>query len=223
MTARSPDAAATTAELERASCGAGRIQKSPGDARSALAVLLLVPALSVCGGGPPAATQPPAPPPSDAAELTVAVDPQAALLANQVSKGRAILTEADAMLAQGEIEPAIPMYEQIFGLDLAGDVYAKRELQLRALLGVAQANLQANPSRPVHITAAKTALQTVIASYDGSLEATYARWILTTLEEVERLRALGRDKDATIRQLNETVDQLRKIDSNRRPNGSPSP
>jgi len=151
----------------------------------------------------------------------VPVDPSAALLAAEINKGRSMLSEADALLAEGNFERAAAAYERLSVLDLSGDPPAQRELQLRGLWGVALANLKAVPNRPANVTASKAALQGVIAGYEGSMEAVQASLFLNMLDEMDRMRVQGAQRDETIKRLNESLEQLKRIDLTKRPNGNP--
>jgi hypothetical protein len=150
----------------------------------------------------------------------VRVDPTAALLATEVNKARAILSEADELLAQEEYADAAAKYEQVSVMHLSDDPEAMHELQIEGLWGVAIANLLITPNRLANSNASRTALQTVIASYEGTRDAITARWVLGTIDEMDRLRVQGARDAEDIRRLTEMLDQLKRIDLPRRPGGS---
>jgi outer membrane PBP1 activator LpoA protein len=218
MKDRSPHSVARTLELDRAALVAKRIRAWRG--HPALAALLLVAVFSNCGGGPPP-PPPTAPPQAETpSELTVAVDPTEALRAAEINKARTTLSDANALLGQGEYERAAALFEQVSVMHLSGDPTSVHELQVQALLGIAISNMQVAPNRLANATASRTALQTVIATYDGTLEAATARLLLGMVDEMDRLRVQGARNAEDIRRLNEMVEQLRRIDLTRRPGGS---
>jgi hypothetical protein len=222
MTDRSPLPAARTPELHPAASVAKRIRAWRGQLRpGALAALVLVSALSGCGTNPPPPPQPAAAPtPDSVSPLMVQVDPTAALLATQVSKAREMLAEADDLLAREEYEGAAAKYEQVSVMHLSDDPDEMHELQVEGLWGVAIANLLITPNRLANSNASRTALQTLIASYDGTRDAITARWMLGMIDEMDRLRVQGARNAEDIRRLTEMVDQLKRIDLTRRPGGS---
>jgi len=218
MKERSPSTAVSCVALARAPLGHGRTLAWHRTGRT-LAALLLALALPVCGG-PPAPPQPATPAQADPADnLMVAVDPRAALLADEIARARAKLAEAADLFSRDEHEKAAAAYDQVATMHLSGDPESTHELQVRALWGVAVSNLSVKPLRAAHLTAAKTALQTVIASSEGTLDAMTARFVLSTLEESDRLRAQGNQQAEEIKRLNETIDLLKRADLNRRPGG----
>jgi hypothetical protein len=184
--------------------------------RRALLVLIVAPAFSRCGGGPPPPLQAATPPPPDSTpQLTVPVDPSAALLAGEVNRARTALAQANALLDQGEHERAAAVYQEVSVMHLSDDPEAMHELQVDALWGVAIANLSITPNRAANNAASRTALQTIIAASDGTLQAATARWVLGQLDESDRLRAQGVQNQAEIRRLTETIDQLKRVDTRR--------
>ena len=113
-------------------------------------------------------------------------------------------------------------YQRVIDLHRADDPGFPRELRARALWGAAVTRLLSlEPSGDTAPT--KTLLQTLSTSYDGTLEAQQARWAMAALKEIDRLRAQGSRKDEDIRRLNEQMEQLKRIDLNRRPTTPPEP
>ena len=222
MTDRSPHSDGRTVEPQRAALVAERIRRWHGRGVSrAILALLVVPVFSRCGGGPPPAPAPITPPaPDSVAELLVPVDPTAALLAAEVNRARSVLADADGLLAKGEHERAAAAYEQVTLMHLSGDPEAVHELQVQALWGVAMANLLVTPNRLANRTATRNALQTVIATYDGTPWSVQARMMLGMLEEIDALRLQGSRSQEEIKRLNETIEQLRRVDLPRRPGGN---
>jgi hypothetical protein len=95
---------------------------------------------------------------------------------------------------------------------------AFRELRARALWGAALTHLVSlTPNGDT--SASMTLLETLVTSYDGTVEAAQARWAVALLDQMRRLRAQSADKDEDIRRLNETIEQLKRIDLSRRPSG----
>jgi hypothetical protein len=148
------------------------------------------------------------------------VDPTEALRAAEINKARTTLADANTLLGQGEYERAAAAFEQVSVMHLSGDPTAVHELQVQALLGIAISNMLITPNRLANATASRTALQTVIATYEGTLEAATARLVLSMVEEMDRLRVQGARNAEDIRRLNEMLEQLRRIDAARRPGGA---
>jgi tetratricopeptide (TPR) repeat protein len=183
---------------------------------AAAAALLLLPALSMCGG-PPAALEPaPQPVESAVSDVPAVVEPDTTF-AGELRKADSILAQADELLRQGDYEPAIAAYLQVLELKRADDP-AFRELRARALWGAALTHLVSlTPNGDT--SASMTLLETLVTSYDGTVEAAQARWAVALLDQMRRLRAQSADKDEDIRRLNETIEQLKRIDLSRRPSG----
>ena len=207
-----PEAAIALDAFSRRYAG-GRAQRS--SAGRALPALLLVPALSMCGG-PPEAPQP-APPPADAIEVVRAPEPDTTL-AGEVGRAEFFLGEADLHLRQGRLELATENYQRVLGLQRADAAEFPRDIRARALWGTAVTRLLAlDPEGDTTLT--MSVLETLVTSYDGTVEAAQARLAVAMLKEIEKLRAQSVRKDEDIRRLNETMEQLKRIDLSRRPSG----
>jgi outer membrane PBP1 activator LpoA protein len=221
MTDRSPKTAVRSPDPDPGARVARRIRAWRGQrAPRALAALLLVPVFSNCGGGPPPPAPVTPPEPDSIRELTVAVDPTEALRAAEINRARTKLAEANALLNASEYEQAASQFEQVSVMHLSGDPTAVHELQVQALLGIAISNMLITPNRLANATASRTALQTVIATYDGTIEAATARLVLGMVDEMDRLRVQGARNQEDIRRLEDMVEQLRRIDLTRRPGGA---
>jgi hypothetical protein len=182
-----------------------------------VAALLLLPALSMCGG-PPAALEPaPQPAESTIRDVPPVVEPDTTF-AGELRRADSILAQADQLLRQGDYEPAIAAYLQVLDLERVDDPAFPRELRARALWGAAVTHLVSlTPNGDT--SASMTLLETLVTSYDGTVEAAQARWVVALLDQMRRLRAQSADKDEDIRRLNETIEQLKRIDLSRRPSG----
>jgi hypothetical protein len=171
-------------------------------------------------GGPPEVTQT-VPPPTAPIEAVRPPEPDTTL-AGEVRRAQALLADADVHLREGTLGEAAEGYQRVIDLHRADDPGFPRELRARALWGAAVTRLLSlEPSGDTAPT--MTLLQTLSTSYDGTLEAQQARWAMAALKEIDRLRAQGSRKDEDIRRLNEQMEQLKRIDLNRRPTTPPEP
>lgn len=64
------------------------------------------------------------------------------------------------------------------------------------------------------------ALERLTEEFGTSVPGAQARWLLGLLAELEQVRTQVAQQEDLLRQLNETVEQLKRIDLNRRPAGS---
>ena len=190
--------------------------RSPGATPARrMAVLLLVPAFAMCGGSPE--VTPPAAPPAAPIEVVRAPEPDTTL-AGEVEKAQWFLGEADGYLRESALEQAAAGFQRVLDLPRAGDPAFPRELRARALWGTALTGLLSlEPGGDTAPTL--TILETLILSSDGTVEAAQARLAVAMIKEIDKLRALTVQKDEDIRRLNETMEQLKRIDLSRRPSG----
>jgi len=65
-------------------------------------------------------------------------------------------------------------------------------------------------------------LERLTEEFGTSVHGAQARWILGILAELEQVQTQVAQQEDLLRQLNETVEQLKRIDLNRRPAGSSS-
>jgi len=87
-----------------------------------------------------------------------------------------------------------------------------------ALWGLAMLHLL--PQSPVvDRERAMAALEELRDTHGESIRGAQARWVLGMLDELQTMRAQMDQQAELLRQLNETVEQLRRIDLNRRPTG----
>jgi len=87
-----------------------------------------------------------------------------------------------------------------------------------ALWGLAMLHLL--PQSPVvDRERAMAALEELRDAHGESIRGAQARWILGMLDELQTMRAQMDQQAELLRQLTETVEQLRRIDLNRRPTG----
>jgi hypothetical protein len=70
---------------------------------------------------------------------------------------------------------------------------------------------------------ALVALRQIEEAEDDAIAQLKVRWIRSILEEVDTLRRQAAEQQALLTQLIETVEQLKRIDLNRRPTGPPPP
>lgn len=182
----------------------------------AVVALLLVPAVSMCGKAPEIRQPTPPPVAPVAADPTPVVIPDTSLSVD-VRRAQSLVAEGDARLGEGAYDLAIVSYRRVMALDRVNDPDFPRELRAQALWGEALANLSVNPSGDTVPT--MTLLQTLVSSYDGTVEATQAKVVIAMLTRLDRLRGQSAQKDEDIKSLKETLEQLKRIDLSRRPGG----
>lgn len=128
----------------------------------------------------------------------------------------ALLREAEARLGKGDVEEAVKAFETYLAFDV------RENGTHRALWGLALAHLL--PDTPVeNPERASRLLERLQEQHPLTVEALQARWIRSMLDDLSRARLVAQERERTIRQLNETLEQLRQIDLNRRPGGGPRP
>ena len=181
-----------------------------------IAALLLVPALGMCGKAPEISR--PTPP----AVSPVAADPAPVVtldtpLSVDLRRAQSLLVDGDAQLGEGAYDQAILSYRRVMALPLVNDPEFPRQLRARALWGEALANLSVNPTGDTAPT--MSLLQTLVSSYEGTLEAAQAKVVIATLTSFQRLRGQNAQKEEEIKRLNEQLEQLKRIDLTRRPGG----
>ena len=98
------------------------------------------------------------------------------------------------------------------------DEPAGARARAEALWGLAMLHLL--PESPVVDRERATgALEELRDAHGESIRGAQARWILGMLDELQTMRTQMNQQAELLRQLNETVEQLRRIDLNRRPTG----
>ena len=124
----------------------------------------------------------------------------------------ALLEQGQALLLAGRFEEAVSALETylVFGEHPEHRREAAWSLALVHLL----------PNSPLRQPArALTLLAEIEEGYPGTMEALQAAWLQAVLREGERNRSTLEEQGQTIRELNELVEQLKRIDLNRRPPG----
>jgi signal transduction histidine kinase len=126
--------------------------------------------------------------------------------------GDRILEEADQRFYEGNFVEA----ERAFVRYLESYEARWPPQEARALWGLAMIHLL--PDSPLHDQPrARTFLEQLSARYAGSVRGDQARWIVGILDELDQIRTQVDQQEALLGQLTETVEQLRRIDLNRRP------
>jgi hypothetical protein len=124
----------------------------------------------------------------------------------------ALLEQGKALLLAGRFEEAVSALETylVFGEEPEHRREAAWSLALVHLL----------PQSPLRQPArALSLLAEIEEGYPGTLEALQATWLHAMLREGDRNRSRVQEQEQTIRELNELVEQLKRIDLNRRPPG----
>lgn len=124
----------------------------------------------------------------------------------------ALLEQGQALLLAGRFEEAVSALETylVFGEEPEHRREAAWALALVHLL----------PQSPLRQPArALSLLAEIEEGHPGTLEALQATWLQAVLREGDRDRSTLQEQEQTIRELNELVEQLKRIDLNRRPPG----
>lgn len=176
----------------------------------ALAAVLLVGGPAGCGGlfgSDPEPVTPEAPePPRDTAESEP--DPPQDSVARPVS----LLERAEERFEAGDYREA----ESLFVRYLESGSVTRDGQTDRALWGLAMVNLL--PESPIRDRdRAMVALDRLVLAHGGTVRGAQARWVRSLLQELEEIRTQVDQQEQLLRQLTETVEQLRRIDLNRRP------
>ncbi len=124
----------------------------------------------------------------------------------------ALLEQGRALLVAGRYAEAVPALETylVFGDHPRHRVEAAWTLAMVYLL----------PESPVRSqTQALPLLEQIIEAHPGTVEALQAAWLRGLLQDQGRQRTTIQEQERNIRELNELVEQLKRIDLNRRPPG----
>lgn len=123
-----------------------------------------------------------------------------------------LLVEGRALFVAGRHEEAAGAFEAylLFGREAGHRAEAAWNL---ALLHLLPASPVRSPSRAMAL------LEGIVEQHPGSVEALQARWVQGLLDENTRQRTTLQEQARSLRELNELVEQLKRIDLNRRPPG----
>jgi signal transduction histidine kinase len=196
-----------------------RSRPSRAQTLGASVVLLLLPLLGACGTA--ARTPDPAGPSHTTAVAAVApaYPVASARIAIRLSM-TAILEHADELLAEESFDEAAAAYQEVLDRHGASDWDASGAVRARALWGLALTQIlpggSETPGAP-----AMGLLRTLSTSFSGTQQSSQANWVVEVLEELSRLREDKLRQEQRIRHLNETVEQLKRIDLTRRPATGP--
>jgi len=126
-----------------------------------------------------------------------------------------LLEQATAHFEAGRLQQAANLNRQL--LEMTGVPAVRRE---RALWSLAMIHLL--PESPLHDPGrARTDLARLGEDHGESIRGAQARWLLTLLEELDQVRGQAAEQAELLEQLTATVEQLRRIDLNRRPSSGP--
>lgn len=131
-----------------------------------------------------------------------------------------LLARGEAHLGSGALPEAESAFEDALYWIEIGDPLPLADHARRARWGLALTYLLSDDATRAERT---RQLLAELADQEGAVDAVFARWITSTLEEVRRLRNQVAAQQDVIRTLNETVEQLKQIDLTRRPAGSAAP
>jgi hypothetical protein len=140
---------------------------------------------------------PPPPPPRDRSEEILA-------------EGAAFLAIGDFSASRSRIQYLLDHWEENDGGDVPAGLRAKALWHL-GLLHLLPDAPDRDPERALSI------LTRLTEEYPATPEGVQAQWIRGLLQELDGARQQGAQQEQRIRELNETVEQLRRIDLNRRP------
>jgi len=194
-------------------------ERRPADPRSGAgrtAVLSLVMLLAGSGctwiRGEP--EPPPAPPPASApaAEEEVPVVVPRDRTEEILAEGAAYLAIGDLSASRARFQYVLDRWEEEDG----NGVEIPAELRARALWHLGLLHLLAE-GQDRDEEQALSLLTRLSEEYPATPEGVQARWLRTVLQDLEGARRRGAEQEQRIRELNETVEQLRRIDLNRRP------
>jgi hypothetical protein len=155
----------------------------------------------------------PAPPTPEPAPVASEPVSSAPAVADRVEE---ILAEGQAFLAAGELQASRARFEYVLdraeedGPGVAAGLRARAlwHLSVIHLLGIGASG---DGDRALAL------LTRLVEEHPLTPEAVQARWVRGLLQELEGARREKADQERVIRELTETVEQLRRIDLNRRP------
>lgn len=162
----------------------------------------------------------PTPPPPAASPATSPEEPPPpAPLRDRTEE---ILAEGRAYLAVGDLAASRARFQYVLDRweaeDASGDEVPP-DLRAQALWHLALIHLLPDGSDRDE-DQALSILTRLAEEYPATPEGVQARWVRAVLEDLEGARRRGAEQEQRIRELNETVEQLRRIDLNRRPASS---
>lgn len=132
-----------------------------------------------------------------------------------VLRTSAMVDEAVLHYTEGRYETARNLLTRYLEGENGADLETERA---RAIWGLAMVHL--TPESPTHDPErGKSLLDQLSHEFPGTTWSTQARWAHGLLAELERVRTEAAEQEVLLRQLTETVEQLRRIDLNRRPTG----
>jgi hypothetical protein len=201
-----------------------RTRPHPGPASNlATATLLAGVVLAGCArGGEVETPAPPQPQPPLPADFEESIPPPEEPEVSFSAQLR-ILEEAEESLAEGRFQRASLLFSRF----LAREYEAENDRNAgkpppgvdRALWGVAILHLL--PEADLYDQErAVEALDRLADEYGDTVRGMQAAWIRGILRELDQVRAQANQQEELLRQLTETVEQLKRIDLNRRPTGS---
>ncbi|TVR66639.1 MAG: hypothetical protein EA422_01555 [Gemmatimonadales bacterium] len=150
-------------------------------------------------------------PPEPVAPSSPAVEQESAHEAARPPLDAQLLEQATAHFEAGRLQQAANLNRRLLEMD---DVSAVR--RERALWSLAMIHLL--PESPLHDpTRARTDLAQLSEDHGESIRGAQARWLLTLLDDLDEVRGQVAEQTELLEQLTVTVEQLRRIDLNRRP------
>jgi signal transduction histidine kinase len=196
-------------EMGSARPAAAPVGRVATKATLALLAVFALPSCTLIGGGS-SGTSAPAPP-EDVVEAPPEVSGPEPSPAWSVRMDR-----ARALLAEGSFADAASELEAALRLGADGDALAEAHWGL-ALVYLSPASLLQDRARGL------THLDIVEHEASDGLVQAQAAWARETLEQVALLEGQIQERDELLRQLNDALDMLRRIDLDRRPSGGGAP
>ncbi len=176
-------------------------------------ILLAGTFLLVAGGCTRVDRLPPEPVAPMEAEEEMLVPPHVA----QPAPDELLLDQATTHFEAGRLQQAANLNRQL--LEMEGVPSTRRE---RALWSLAMIHLL--PESPLHDpTRARADLTRLGNEHGESVRGQQARWLLGLLDDLDQVRGQVAEQTELLEQLTETVEQLRRIDLNRRPSSGGGP
>ncbi|TVP55510.1 MAG: hypothetical protein EA351_10420 [Gemmatimonadales bacterium] len=176
-----------------------------------LGALLMLTACGLRGEG----ATPAAPVDSGAVERPESVPPApdpASAQSEPPAELRTLLLDGERLLAEGNLDEAIEAFQGYlaFGGSEEGSSRALWGLSLAFMVPDTETH---DPERGLR------ALDTLVDDHPLTLQGQQAQWLRGLIVELGHARAVAREQEQLIEQLSEMVEQLRRIDLDRRPGG----
>lgn len=128
-----------------------------------------------------------------------------------------LLDDGDWHLAAGSYERAAGAYRGVLAQSHPMEWDPTGEIRARTYFSLAVAHLLSDePEDKAH---ARRYFRTLEDAYASTLQGVVARWVGGVLDELDRAHDRIAEREALIDQLTETLEQLKRIDLNRRPGG----